>query len=202
MWLPLENSFERNHTLASITARGSTKYHNIRGMFGGSAAGVSNPWMSADQAAHALGDGGRGGSVYPPKLFEIGAACWYFAQQLSDQLEAAGKLVPIGITDTAIGGQRIEEYMVNSTELYACSERTGATTPEWNGMLYGKMTLPFVDMTVKGWVWYQASVTRRLARRPARRSPPLPLCRARTTWAGSKAAPRPRSGTRASSGRW
>jgi hypothetical protein len=62
-----------------------------------------------------------------------------------------------GITDTAIGGQRIEEYMLNDTSLLACSDRTGVKNPEWNGRLYGKQTLPFVDMTVKGWLWYQVS---------------------------------------------
>ena len=46
---------------------------------------------------------GRGPQPVPP-LFNFGAACWYFAQKLSDELEAAGKLVPIGVTDTAIGG--------------------------------------------------------------------------------------------------
>jgi hypothetical protein len=80
---------------------------------------------------------------------------WYFAARLSDELEAAGKLVPIGITDTAIGGQRIEEYMVNDTTLTACSDRTGTASPEWNGRLYGKQTLPFVDSTIKGWLWYR-----------------------------------------------
>lgn len=75
----------------------------------------------------------------------------------SDELEAAGKLVPIGLTDTAIGGQRIEEYMVNDSSLTACSDRSGETSPEWNGRLFGSQTLGFVDMTVKGWVWYQVS---------------------------------------------
>ena len=83
-------------------------------------------------------------------------ACWYFAQRLTDELEAAGApALPIGLTDTAIGGQRIEEYMVNDTTLTACSHRTGENSPEWNGRLYGKQTLPFVDMTIKGWLWYQ-----------------------------------------------
>ena len=79
---------------------------------------------------------------------------WYFAAKLSDELEAAGKLVPIGVTDSAIGGQRIEEYMVNDTTLTACSQRTGEASPEWNGRLYGKQTLPFVDSTIKGWLWH------------------------------------------------
>ena len=45
--------------------------------------------------------------------------------------------------------------MVNDTSLTACSERTGEASPEWNGRLYGKQTLPFVDMSIKGWLWYR-----------------------------------------------
>ena len=97
------------------------------------------------------------------KIVDFGATCWYFAQQLTDELEAAGKPVfPIGLTDTAIGGQRIEEYMVNDTAFYQCAP-TGtrpaaklAGSRDWNGHLYASMTLPFVDMTIKGWLWYYA----------------------------------------------
>jgi len=46
-----------------------------------------------------------------PILFSIGATCWYFAQKLTDEMLAAGKTpIPIGISDTAIGGQRIEVH--------------------------------------------------------------------------------------------
>jgi hypothetical protein len=166
MWLPVSSAFAHNDTIKNITKDG--KYHNIRLMAGNSGdcpgmgpttstAGqqlpAACPWMTASQAAITPAQtGGRGPPAIPP-LYNFGATCWYFAQKLSDQLEAAGKLVPIGVTDTAIGGQRIEEYMVNDTTLTACSDRTGEASPEWNGRLYGKQTLPFVDMTVKGFLW-------------------------------------------------
>lgn len=155
MWLPVSSAFAHNDTLANISAG---KYHNIRLMAGNSGdcpgeAGAC-PWMTAVQATVVPPKQGRGPAPVPP-LFNFGAACWYFAQKLSDELEAAGKLIPLGVTDTAIGGQRIEEYMVNDSSLLACSQRTGEASPEWNGRLYGKQTLPFVDMTVKGWAWYQ-----------------------------------------------
>jgi hypothetical protein len=41
-------------------------------------------------------------------LFSVGATAWYFVQGLVQ----AGVVVPIGVLDTAIGGQRIEEFMV------------------------------------------------------------------------------------------
>ena len=90
---------------------------------------------------------------------DFGAACWYFGQTITDlgvangDLTAAGDPVPLGMINTAIGGQRIEEYQLNDTV-------TGPTTcggapSEWNGMLFAKMIMPFVDMTTKGFLWYQ-----------------------------------------------
>ena len=149
MWLPISHSFHANATYAALRAG---KYDQLRIMDGNSGNGEevsSNPWR---RAADALGPQGR---AVPVALGEFGAACWYFGQRLADLMEAAGDTASIGLIDTAIGGQRIEEYMVNDTSLYACSERLGATAPEWNGRLFGKMITPFVDMTTKGWVWYQ-----------------------------------------------
>jgi hypothetical protein len=154
MWLPVGNSFAHNDTVANITAG---KYHSIRltaGNSGDCPDSIQCPWLTASEAIVTPPKKGRGPAPVPP-LFNFGAACWYFGQRLSDELEAAGKLVPIGLTDTAIGGQRIEEYMVNDTSMTACSDRSGEKSPEWNGRLYGKQTLPFVDMTIKGWAWYQ-----------------------------------------------
>jgi len=61
-------------------------------------------------------DAKGGGGSYP--LFKLGAACWYFGQRLSE----LGVGVPIGLADTAIGGQRIEEYMNNAT-IGKCNNR-------------------------------------------------------------------------------
>ena len=76
-------------------------------------------------------------------LFKMGATCWYFAQQLAE----LGVDHPIGLINTAIGGQRIEEYMSNSS-LATCHNRS-APGP-FDGTLFGQQILPFVDMTVKG----------------------------------------------------
>lgn len=85
----------------------------------------------------------------------------YFGQVLNDYMEQSGDKTPIGLIDTAIGGQRIEEYMVNTTEImYSCANRTSATPNKWDGMLFARMILPYVDMTTKGFAWYQVSRTR------------------------------------------
>eukprot|EP00041_Stephanoeca_diplocostata_P010993 m.177446 g.177446 ORF g.177446 m.177446 type:complete len:685 (-) comp18367_c0_seq2:175-2229(-) len=146
MWLPVLNSFSRNDSVKAIVAG---KYSNIRGMFGPSASTNTGgkTWMSAPQA---IADGTVDKPSY--SLFNMGATCWYFAQRLVDE----GITTPIGIADTAIGGQRIEEFIVNTTEfMYSCDGRMGATSPVWNGQLFAEQVAPFVDMTVHGWVWYQ-----------------------------------------------
>ena len=162
MWLPMDHSLSRNETVVGIKAG---KFSNVRGMFGGSGNTVdggktyhdggagygrktgSNPWMTASQAI-ATGSSARTGGSYP--LFKMGAACWYFGQRLSE----LGVEVPIGLADTAIGGQRIEEFMNNAT-ISKCTNRSSENIRWWDGQLFATQVLPFVDMTVKGWVWYQ-----------------------------------------------
>jgi len=177
MWLPVSHTYSRNETVAAIKGG---KYNNVRLMAGNSGtdpsfpastkadkgkwdptkyggANGSNPWMTAMQAIATGASSGTAGGNYP--LFSIGAACWYFAQQLSE----LGVKHPIGIADTAIGGQRIEEYMTN-TSISNCTFRSGSNgatgveteaSREFDAILYAKQVIPFVDMTVKGWTWYQ-----------------------------------------------
>lgn len=130
MWLPVLHTYDRNATALNITAGG---YSNIRLMAGGSGSDVrptsnartpptgipwpapyggvngSNSWRTAAQA---VPDGCIDAGNCP--LFDIGGTCWYFAQGLAD----LGVTIPIGIADTAIGGQRIEEvsFLFSSDE--------------------------------------------------------------------------------------
>ena len=163
MWLPMDHSLSRNETVADIK---TGKYTNVRGMFGASANPPDggwksynvggkgygredgrSPWLTAEQAV-ATGSSARTGGSYP--LFKMGAACWYFGQRLSE----LGVDVPIGLVDTAIGGQRIEEFMNNAT-INKCTNRLSENIKWWDSQLFATQVLPFVDMTVKGWVWYQ-----------------------------------------------
>lgn len=155
MWLPLDSTFNQNETMAAVL---SGKYSNMRAMMGNSGYGndvASNPWMTAQQATQ-LKSG-------EPILLNFGATCWYFGQKITDlsvETTSNGEAIPLGLINTAIGGQRIEEYMVNDTSFYVCSpdglgqEATGSAR-DWNGMLWAKMILPFVDMTTFGFLWYQ-----------------------------------------------
>jgi sialate O-acetylesterase len=172
MLLPVTFSFTRNETANNISANNA--YSNLRVMAGssgnypyknwppayaravtqpdGKITAASNPWMTAAQAAPA-------GCVETQKcpLFDIGAACWYAVQSLADM----GVTVPIGVINTALGGQRIEEYMLNTTT-EACTDLNSQTIPWWNGQLFGTYIYMFTDMTVKGFMWYQGSQRGRL----------------------------------------
>lgn len=155
MWLPVQHTFSRNDTVRSIQAG---KFTNIRIMAGNSGnqpyakwptnygqKDGSNPWMTAEQA---IADGTWDKPSF--SLFNFGASCWYFGQRLAE----LGVDVPIGLADTAIGGQRIEEYSLNTT-LDVCTDRMSEDIPWFDAQLYGQQILPFVDATIKGWVWYQ-----------------------------------------------
>ena len=176
MWLPVLHTYQRNETALNISSLG--KYSNIRMMagqsgtfvrgevlqategvnntvpwppaYGNAATNGSNPWMTAAQAAP---PGCVDAGSCP--FFNVGAACWYFAQGLADM----GITTPIGIADSAIGGQHIEEFMINHT-ISTCSETAqnvmGHDFGPWgNSQQYGLQMIPFVDMTVKGFIWYQ-----------------------------------------------
>ena len=164
MWLPVLHTYQRNETAGNISAG---KYSSIRLMAGisgttvrGGSSGVwpapyggvngSNAWRTAAQAAP---EGCVEAGSCP--LFSMGAACWYFAQGLVD----LGVSTPIGIVDTAIGGQHIEEFMINHT-IALCTDTAANVTghdfgPWGNAQVFGSQVVPFVDMTIKGFVWYR-----------------------------------------------
>ena len=168
MWLPVLHTYWRNETARNISAG---KYSNLRLMTGNSGThprgdvaldakgfwpvpygGVngSNAWMTAAQAAP---DGCVDKGNCP--VFDIGGACWYFAQGLAE----LGVDIPIAVADTAIGGQHIEEFMINSTisncNLTARDVMGHDFGPWGNAQVYGSQVVPFLDMTIKGIVWYQ-----------------------------------------------
>jgi hypothetical protein len=41
-----------------------------------------------------------------------------------------------------------------------CANRSGEATPVWDGQLFAKLVMPFTDMTVKGWAWYQGIISK------------------------------------------
>ena len=171
MWLPVRNTYERNFTARNIS---QGRYSNIRMM-----AGVSGNWPRGNPEKPTCSDptvwpcpyGGTNGSnawvtaaQAAPQgcvdsgscpLFAMGGACFYFALALAD----GGVTTPIGIADAAIGGQHIEEFMQNHT-IARCTGTAASVMghdfgPWGNAEVFGSNVVPFLDLTLKGFVWYQ-----------------------------------------------
>ena len=161
LWV--SHTFSRNE---SALAYGAGRYSNIRIMGGndvnepyaawppayGGGAKATNAWMTAAEAAPA-------GCVDAQNcpLFQTSGACWYALQSVAEQ----GVDVPLGLVALTLGGQRIEEFMDNTTTAvgpHVCANLNSQSIPWWNGQLYGVYMLPFVDTSIKGWLWYQGCV--------------------------------------------
>eukprot|EP01047_Picozoa_sp_COSAG01_P121790 COSAG01_NODE_50597_length_362_cov_0.593156_1_plen_120_part_11 len=104
-------------------------------------------------------------TIYNWVLDSFSAACFYTAQELTDVLythntsDGTGRaaFVPIGLVESAWGGTMIEAWTPNATLNASCTNSVGgpvATAPQGNGGLYNGMIAPFLNMTIKGALWY------------------------------------------------
>ena len=173
-------TYSRNYTVANITAG---KYSNIRLMAGdsqiqatlcgwaggGDGSGSEGLGATTDHttkcgwqtAAAAATDGvctgmshflPNGSQPQTCSLERFSAACYYFAEELTKKMEAAGETPPvIGLVSTAIGGSMIEEWLPNSTS----AQCTGRSVAAHDETLWTQNVVPFLPMTVKGWLWYR-----------------------------------------------
>ena len=141
MWLPMQYSYHRNFTVANIS---QGKYANIRLMAGDSQHSRSWPWKTAAQS---IADGNASSPDY--SLFQFSAACWYFAEVLTNIL--GSEAPPLGLISTAIGGSMVEQWIPNST-VASCKNLSLASH---NQGLWDDNVRPYLKMTVKGWLWYQ-----------------------------------------------
>ena len=178
-------TFEKNDTYAAV---GRGQYKNIRFFHLGHNPSpfkqmqwlvndsiVTTNWTVADESA-VLNDGygsqctGRG-SGDCTGLDQFSAACWYFAQSLSDRMRGDADTIPLGMIESAYGGTTIEQWIsvegqlrcqnitchANSSIPYSAATAETCTQDKelGNGGLWGGMTAPFVNMTLTGWLWYQ-----------------------------------------------
>eukprot|EP00040_Diaphanoeca_grandis_P010748 m.55060 g.55060 ORF g.55060 m.55060 type:complete len:657 (+) comp22015_c0_seq2:53-2023(+) len=139
MALPMSHTFSRNYTAANITAG---KYSNVR-LFG--MAGNMNPTMAWIPVRDAVND------TYPDKsvLFTFSSTCWYYAEGLTNEL--GSEAPPLGLIHTAWGGSMIEQWLPNTTLATCKSAGQSSANEEW----WISRILPFVNMSIKGWLWYQ-----------------------------------------------
>ena len=180
MWLPLGNTLTRNTTVAAL-ARGN--FSNIRLMAGdsqiqatlcgwaggGDGSGSEGLGATTDHttkcgwqtAAAAATDGvctgmshflPNGSQPQTCSLERFSAACYYFAEELTKKMVAAGETPPvIGLVSTAVGGSMIEEWLPNSTS----AQCTGGSVAAHDETLWTQNVVPFLPMTLKGWLWYR-----------------------------------------------
>lgn len=111
---------------------------------------VDQPWITVQDAV-----GGVQNESMPPHggvpLDHFSSTCFYFGAALRDGLD--DKTLPIGLIHTAWGGSMIEEWLTGA-EVAACR---GADIADHNSLLWNTNVLPYLDMSVKGWVWYRKS---------------------------------------------
>jgi sialate O-acetylesterase len=137
MALPLLHTFSRNISMDAINAG---KYSNIR------ITGQKQN-MNVDQAWSTLA-----AAVQNDTFFHFSSTCYYFGESLTDKLNTAGGgngAPPIGLIHTAYGGSMIEAW----TTKEATAACVGTAQP--SQVLWDTSVVPYLDTTVKGWVWYQ-----------------------------------------------
>ena len=153
MWLQLQFTYARNTSFAAIAAG---KMDNIRLMSGDSQSqGLLggnpplHPWRTVRDAAS-----------LPPSntdsLDTFSAVCYHYAEALTERFVAAGKAPPtLGLVATAIGGSTIEEWITNDVAEQCFGFQGDANGGQLNHKLWDANVKPFLDMTLKGWLYYQ-----------------------------------------------
>jgi len=143
MFLPMEYTFQRNISWQDYQ---SGSYRNIR---------LFNPGHNYvnDESASWLykPDPSRQWIVDIPldKFNKFSALCWYFGQELTNQLGADAS--PLGLINAAIGGTTVEIWSRNGT-LMDCKNHG---KPKGMGQCFNGQVAPFVNYTIKGVIWYQ-----------------------------------------------
>lgn len=142
MALQLHYTMSRNISFNAIKAG---KYSNIRihGLY--SNMNPAQPWQKVSDAIQSPESCDTGSCAF----FKFSSTCWYFAESLSDRLQDHN--TPIGLIHTAWGGSMIEAWLDNKT-ISTCKN---ASIGAGNQKYHDERVLPYVNMTLKGWIWYQ-----------------------------------------------
>lgn len=165
MWLPMQFTFNRNETFAAL---GTGKYKNIRTLQMPQRKlqdrNHIQKWILSEyEAVHGSGFAYRAGWERPTKdsVNYFSAACWYFAQELTDSMLARDQSpIPLGLIGSYWGGTMMQMWISNDTLNHSgCRNATGGVVYQRsdisNGALYNGMVCPFLNMSIKGSLWYQ-----------------------------------------------
>lgn len=143
MALPLQHTFSRNISRDNILA-GQLSNIRIHGI-----SGNMNPnlaWTTLKDAIMSKNDSDL-------SLFgSFSSTCYYFGESLTEaMINATGKAPPIGLIHTAFGGSTIEQWLDNKTIATCGNASIGPSNQEW----HDTRVLPYIQTTVKGFLWYQ-----------------------------------------------
>jgi hypothetical protein len=180
VWLPLHHTFGLNDTLASIAAGELEGPHGPRiRMFTMPKSSLPSPAYVIPQS-HTGGKGMSGDlnmwnvpssrrptnsttgvpihtygncddNVMAPYCFS--ATCWDFAVSLMNETEPE---VPLGMISSNVGGTTIQAWSAKEQLLASCQQVSDPETDtSYYGGLYNGMIAPLVNMSVRGFIWYQ-----------------------------------------------
>lgn len=166
MELPMAHALTRNRTYDQVDSKGM--YANIRtfqrsehvAAFDGDERYLTAPPVPTPDRL--VGWQRPNSSSIAP----FSAACWFFAQELTDIAVDRNRTPPVlGLIQSAWGGTEIDDWLRNDT-VAACKNASGAPEPNRpgaakgavypdNGGLWNGMVAPFINYTIKGALWYQ-----------------------------------------------
>ena len=140
MALPLVHTISRNISLAAIQGG---KYSNIRLHGMSSNMNPAFDWMTVKNATTIMQKDGT------PLFFGFPGTCYYYGESLTDFLGADAP--PLGLINTAWGGSTVQQWTSNATTATCSDVPMDASAGSW----YASRVMPFAQMTLKGFVWYQ-----------------------------------------------
>ena len=87
------------------------------------------------------------------------AMCWFFGRDLYTSLSASGKMRPIGLIETNVGGTP-DQHWSSPNALDACKNLPGNPKWQWpsnftDSVLWNGKVVPLLRNTIKGVVWMQ-----------------------------------------------
>eukprot|EP01060_Flectonema_neradi_P037475 TRINITY_DN7554_c0_g1_i2.p1 TRINITY_DN7554_c0_g1~~TRINITY_DN7554_c0_g1_i2.p1 ORF type:complete len:611 (+),score=131.20 TRINITY_DN7554_c0_g1_i2:60-1892(+) len=140
MALPLSHTLSRNDSLKAIQAG---QFSNIRIYQMNSNMNEPISWgtlLNATQIpirhSHNL-------------FFSFSSTCYYFGQELTRMM--GDKAPPIGLINTAFGGSRAAQWTPNATSIQCGNVTIKGTSQRF----FDDRVMPFSQMSIKGFVWYQ-----------------------------------------------
>lgn len=182
MELPMQHALTRNRTFAALDAH---QYQNIRtfkhrhgGAPGGARWDGDEQWVMPQPDANPEGNDntqadGNWQLANSTTVKQFSAACWFFAQELTDMALTENATVPVlGLIQSAWGGSEIDDWIRNSS-IAACNNATGQPEPNRqggdgpdphgtgsvypnNGALWNGMVAPFINFTIYGVLWCES----------------------------------------------